>query len=155
MKCSYVPIDRMGLDGQMEVWLQILPFVKKLVTQSNGRVSETSLLEECRTGQVNLWICYEEKDGNPVPAVFICTKVRVYPTGLKLLSYEYCGGERIDEWFDIAHEVITKWCLTPTEEGGAGCDGLEIIGRLGWHRYLKPKGWEQLFTVYELRFDTG
>lgn len=151
MKISYVPFHKMDLDAQTLVWLQILPFVKKLVKQANGRVTEVSLLNECRTAQVSLWVCYEEdKDGTPVPSSFICTKIREYP-GKRLLSYEYCGGERIDEWFETATTLIEEWARK-TGDDGPGCDGVEIIGRLGWQRYLVPKGWTQVFSLYEKRF---
>lgn len=150
MTCSYVPMDTLSFEDFSDMWLKILPFVKKLVPKTHGRITETSLLEEVRKGETQLWVSFDI--GNDIIA-FIMTKVRVYPKK-RLLSFEYIGGEKIDDWFTEAHDVISQWAAIPESQGGPGCQGVEAYGRIGWVRFLKPRGWTQEFCVYERMFQT-
>ena len=151
MTCTYVPMDTIPLEEFSNIWLKILPLVKKLIPRAHGRITETSILEEVRTGQAQLWISLDI--GNE-PIAFIVTKVRVYPKK-RLLSFEYIGGEKIEEWFTEAHDTISQWAAIPLSQGGPWCDGVEAYGRVGWVRYLKPRGWTQEFCVFERMFPTA
>jgi hypothetical protein len=151
MQCSYIPIERMTLDQFTEVWLKVLPFVKKLVARGHGRVSEKSVFDEVINREVHLWVCFDEEKDNEVVA-FIATRVREY-ANKRLLSFDYIGGERVEDWFDDAHDLIADWAKTKHEGGGPACDGIEAIGRLGWQRFLKPKGWESQYVIYERMFE--
>lgn len=151
MQCSYIPIERMTLDQFTEVWLKVLPFVKKLVARGHGRVSEKSVFDEVINREVHLWVCFDEEKDNEVVA-FIATRVREY-ANKRLLSFDYIGGERVEDWFDDAHDLIAEWAKTKQSEGGPACDGIEAIGRLGWQRFLKPKGWESQYVIYERMFE--
>jgi hypothetical protein len=147
MQCTFVPTERVK-----DVWLEILPYVRKLVAKGNGRVTELSLFEECLNGEAHLWISFDDMDSTNHIVAFIMTKVRQYPKK-RLLSFEYIGGERIEDWFSQAHDFISQWAQVPESQGGPQCDGVQAIGRLGWVRYLKPRGWEQQYCIYERMFD--
>lgn len=151
MQCSYIPVERITLEQFTEVWLKILPFVKKLVRRGHGRISEKSVFDEVVNREVHLWVCFDDDNNNEVVA-FIATRVREYATK-RLLSFDYIGGERVEEWFDVAHDLIAQWAKTKIVDGGPECHGIEAIGRLGWQRFLKPKGWDQQYTIFEKMFD--
>lgn len=151
MFCSYIPVKELTFDQFTDIWLKILPFVKKLVPRGHGRVTEKSIFEEVTSGQIQLWVSFDEEKDNEVVA-FITTRVREYPKK-RLMSFDYIGGDRIEDWFEQAHEVISKWAATPESEGGPQCDGVEAIGRIGWVRFLKPRGWEQQYCIYERMFE--
>lgn len=143
MKCSYVPVDQV-----QGVWLEILPFVRKLARRADGRMTELSLFKECLSGAVHLWIVYDDDiEAKPIVA-FIATKVREYP-GKRMLSYEYIGGDRVEDWLGDADQYISDWSKS------AGCQGVEAIGRLGWFRHLKTlnTGWTQEYTLYQRMFE--
>lgn len=151
MQCSYIPIERITLEQFTEVWLKILPFVRKLARRGHGRISEKSLFDEVVNREVHLWVAFDENNDNQVIA-FIATRVREYASK-RLLSFDYIGGERVEDWFDIAHDLIAKWAQTKMSEGGPECHGIEAIGRLGWQRFLKPKGWSSQYVIYEKMFE--
>lgn len=150
MQCSYIPVKNLTLEQFTDIWLKVLPFVKKLVRRGNGRVSEKSIFDEVVSGQVHLWVSFDETKDNEVVA-FIATRVRQYPTK-RLLAFDYIGGDRIEDWFEQAHDLISAWAATPEADGGPQCDGVEAIGRIGWVRYLKPRGWDQQYCIYERLF---
>jgi hypothetical protein len=149
MQCTYVPTDKLSYDDFADIWLKILPLVRKLVARGGGRVTELSLMEECRKGEAQLWVSFDDTDNQII--AFIATKIRQYPKK-RLLSFEYIGGEKLEEWFETAHNTICSWAQLPEESGGPGCVGVEAIGRLGWQRYLRPRGWTQEFSIYERMF---
>lgn len=150
MQCTFIPTHELSLEAFSDIWIKILPLVRKLVARGGGRVTELSLMEECRTGQAQLWVCFD-KETKEIPA-FIATKIKQYPTK-RLLSFEYIGGENLESWFDQAHNTICDWAKIPEASGGPGCTGAEAIGRLGWQRVLRVRGWSNPYSIYEKMFD--
>lgn len=151
MQCTYIPVPQLTLDQFTEVWLRILPFVKKLVKKSHGRVSDKSIFDEVVKNEVHLWVVFDETNDNEVIA-FIATRIRDYAVK-RLLSFDYIGGERAEDWFELAHDSIADWAKTPQDKGGPGCHGIEATGRIGWVRFLKPRGWDQQYAIYERMFE--
>jgi hypothetical protein len=151
MQCSYIPIEKMTLEQFTEIWLKVLPFVKKLVKRGHGRISEKSIFDEVVNREIHLWVVFDETKDNEVIA-FIGTKVREYASK-RLLSFDYIGGEQAEAWFDVAHDLISDWARTKHIDGGPECHGIEAIGRIGWVRFLKPKGWSQHYAIYEKMFE--
>lgn len=151
MQCSYIPVDRMTLDQFTNIWLSILPLVRKFVSRSGVRVTEKTIMNEVLSREVQLWICFDEEQGNK-PMSFVVTRIMNYPSG-RLLSFDYIGGEDVESWFDIGYDIISEWASTSEADGGPQCIGIEATGRLGWQRFLKPRGWSSRYTVYELMFE--
>lgn len=151
MQCSYIPVEQLSLDQFSEIWMKILPFIRKLARRGHGRVSEKSIFDEVVSREIQLWVCFDEEKDNEVVA-FIATRVRDY-ANKRLLSFDYIGGERVEDWFEQAHDLIAEWAKTKLVDGGPECHGIEAIGRIGWVRFLKPRGWEQQYCIYEKMFE--
>ena len=131
-------------DHVSKIWLKVLPHVRSLVEESDGRVSEMSIYQETLRGEQLLWLAMEP-DGSEVHG-FITTKLTQYAK-IKMAALEYCAGNDANEWFLPLMEIIEKWAKQ------YGCDGIEMIcGRRGWTRKFKQAGFKDKFTWAEKRF---
>lgn len=132
-----------------KVWLKILPHVRVLVDEAEGRLSEMDIYEEMCAGVQLLWVAAEqESDGvdDFVVHGFITTKINRYAK-ITMASLEYCSGVDADNWFIGLMSVIEKWSRQ------VGCDGIEMVcGRRGWTRKFKSAGFKDKFTWAEKRF---
>jgi hypothetical protein len=111
-----------------KVWLQVLPYVRNLIEKiSGGRMTEMSIYEDVIDGTSQLWVVFDEDDGNKMVA-FVVTRMIEYEK-IKMLCIDHLAGERLDEWMQPMYELIERWAR---DVGGA--DGVEVMGRPGWER---------------------
>ena len=138
MICTFIPPDAVT-----SVWLKVLPHVRSLVIESEGRVSELVMYEEFLRGNQMLWLA-----ATPDLEVkgFISTKINQYAK-IKMASLEYCAGVDAEDWFPPLIAIIEKWAKD------YGCDGIEMVcGRRGWTRKFKEAGFKDKFSWAEKRF---
>lgn len=146
MICTLVPADHVR-----KIWLKVLPHVRVLVDEAEGRLSEMDMYEEMISGKQILWVAaepVERDDGSQDFDVlgFITTKINRYAK-ITMASLEYCSGVDADTWFMDLMAVIEKWAKQ------VGCDGIEMVcGRRGWTRKFKRAGFRDKFTWAEKRF---
>ena len=69
----------------LHVWAFAEKHLKKSAKRSGGRITLRDLLEECLSGESNLWIVYKKEE---FPELMGCgiTQITHYPTGLKMLT---------------------------------------------------------------------
>lgn len=126
------------------VWLKVLPHVRSLVDESDGRVSELVMYEEFIGSVQLLWIAISS-DGSRVDG-FISTKINQY-SKIRMASLEYCAGEDAAAWFLPLMSMIERWAKD------LQCDGIEMVaGRRGWTRKFREAGFRDKFTWAEKRF---
>lgn len=134
------------------IWLKILPHVRVLADEAEGRLSEMSIYKEMASGYQTLWVAaepFETDEGLQDYDVhgFICTRLNQY-ADINMASLEYCSGVDADNWFIGLMEIIESMAKD------AGCDGIEMVcGRKGWTRKFKQAGFRDKFTWAEKRFD--
>jgi hypothetical protein len=128
------------------VWLQILPYIRRLTRRSEGRIAELQMLEDCISRTLQLWIAFEETEGNKIYG-FAMTRLPKYPTA-KLTSIDYVGGEKADTWIPILLDAIESWSKE------LGNTGVEVIGRLGWEKFLQrvDRPFIKKYVVMERKF---
>ena len=125
------------------VWLKILPYVRDLVTEAEGRVTEMMIYEEFCKGDQLLWIA-TDKELNIKG--FLSTKVNQYPAS-RMAAIDYCAGVDSEEWGLQLMEVIERWAKD------CECDGIEVMwGRKGWMRKFKNHGFTERFVWGVKRF---
>ena len=95
-----------------------------------------------RAGSMDLLVVIDDDTQELVAA--LATEICSYPK-LRSLRIVLAGGNdnRLMEWLDDMHALI--------EEGArrAGCAVLEIVGRGGWTRRLKGKGYTEVFVTIQ------
>lgn len=78
-----------------------------------------------------LWLAYE--DPTQIKAAFV-TREANYPCR-RMLTIDIAGGSDMAGWVNEADRVFRAYARD------AGLDGVEIYGRAGWVKALKPLGW--------------
>jgi hypothetical protein len=122
------------------VWEDVAPMLAKAAVHSEGELEPEDFLEPLSTGEMQLWVAYEDDDN--INAAMV-TQFIQYPQK-KILRIISLAGEDFKEIKNFQAMI----------EGFAvkhGCTAIELWGRKGWKKLL-PK-WKDAYTVYtkELR----
>lgn len=120
-------------------WDSAFRLLKKAFTHAPVPVREEDVLMDCLNGNQTLWLIYEGHPLNIIAAVTV--RVKQYPTTKSVCS-EHLGGERAEEWIDLLEETITSYGKT------IGATSIEVIGRQGWWKHLKNRGWDTGMVMY-------
>jgi hypothetical protein len=76
--------------------------------------------------------------------LILLTDVIVYASGVRVLRFVGGVGKRLKEFLPLIVEVFGR--ITRQLK----CDHVEVAGRKGWERLLKPYGFKHSFTVLTL-----
>ncbi len=125
-----------------DTWPYIREYARKVLSYTGGRKTEMKFLQELVSGQVHLWVAYDEER----VCGFCTTRFTDYDS-IRMLTGDLLAGEDFQEWKDPLNEALVFFAK------GNGCDGIELTGRMGWERMLKDLGWKKTFTTVELRWD--
>jgi len=116
------------------VWDEASPLLQKAIDHSFGEVSIQDVYKNLTEGQSKLIIITDER----LIAAAVIEPVD-YPQ-IRTARISFLGGERMGDWIPAIIEFITIW----SEE--SGMDGIEVIGREGWVKMLKPLGFKKAYT---------
>ena len=113
------------------------------VERSSGRHTMDSVMAAIYSGYNALWFAFND-DGEAVGA--LVTEIEAYPNRT-MLNLIFCGGDDLEDWHGQMLELLERY-------GRAnGCDGMELIGRYGWKKFLQRHGWEASYLVCQMSFD--
>ena len=141
LEMSMVPPNLLG-----HAWKKSEHLIGKLKRVSHGRFEGHDILHEMYSGKQQMWCIWEgDKEDFPIIGVVI-TEVLQYPQK-KLLCIQYCTGARLNEWKSDILDLLDRWAKE------CECDGLELTGRKGWVRELKPDGWNEEYVILTKYFD--
>lgn len=105
-------------------WDKVLPLLEPAI-EAGRRAKPDEVLKWLQRGDYQLWVC---GDATEILAA-ATTAVTVYP-GSKWLTVVHCGGRDMPRWLEDGLDTLERWAV------GAGCDGVEIVGRPEWGRVL-------------------
>jgi len=125
-----------------DLWPAIVPLLDPAVARSGNRMSMDTVLRSLEAGTHLLWVITE---GDELLAAMI-TRSAQYPLS-KMLVVESLGGRQMKRWVQNTHDTLTSFAKA------TGHDGLELYGRSGWVKALKPYGWKHSMVVCEVNFD--
>lgn len=115
----------------------------KSVDTAHGRYSMGHIVQEILNGDQHLWVVLDD-DSKVISA--LTTKFVSYP-GKLLLAGQFLGGEKIMRWRALMLETLERWAIDNN------CDGMEMTGRRGFEKVLRPHGWTPEYTVFEKMFE--
>ncbi|NIR50004.1 hypothetical protein GWO43_16015 [candidate division KSB1 bacterium] len=117
----------------------VYPLVSKAIDRAievaGDRYSEGELERDLKSGHRQLWLAAE---GGKYPEIKGVAVTRVYKSGY--CQFELCSGYDLDTWFDHI-DGIEGWAA---EQGYS----MEVVGRLGWDRKLKAKGYKPVAMIW-------
>jgi hypothetical protein len=123
----------------------LLPYLAESAEWSRGRSKVDDILRFLLNGQMQLWVvfCTEEQQiyGH------VITEVKDYPR-CKMLVIQYCAGEENHMQYceDKMYDLLDKFAKD------TGCAGVELIGRPGWGKHVKKRGYEVQSVMYQKFF---
>lgn len=113
---------------------------------TRGRASVDDIIRFLYTGQMNLWMVYDESTLDTLG--YLMTEVKQYPQS-SMLVCQYCAGAygTLSGVGSTVFQVIEQFAKD------AGCAGIEFFGRPGWRRHAENHGCTVQTVVYEKYFD--
>ena len=129
----------------LHVWAFAEKHLKKSAKRSDGRITLRDLLEECLSGESNLWIVYKKEE---FPELMGCgiTQITHYPTGLKMLNIDHVAGVKQQMWTTEAIDILESFAKD------CHCDGIEAVARAGFWSWIKEDDWSRKAVAFEKRF---
>lgn len=130
----------MTQEDMAPLWPGIVRCLEKYVARFPDEETVQNILLQCATGRRQLWVVRDE-DGAVVLAP-VTEIVKNDATGKVRLVCAEVGGERLGEALPLL-ETIERWAKR--EHGATESD---LIGRRGWDRLLKPRGYQLAAQIF-------
>lgn len=126
-------------------WRIAAPWLMQAIGEVDLWADIDELKRDLCLGTTQLWVFQEKRQGE-ILVVIITETVLI--AGKRCLVIRWLGGKEIKDWLDdIA--IIERWAALQ------GYHKLEVWGRAGWQRALKPYGFRESFRVLEKIVDLG
>lgn len=122
-----------------ESWSEVAPVLKPAVDHSGGRSDIGSVKAGLVARDMQLWTA--RLDGRLMGAWV--TKLSAYTAGAKICEIMFCAGKELEKWMAPGLAITEAWAFAQ------GYPRIEILGRFGWERLLKPYGYEKRYVVLE------
>lgn len=119
------------------IWPMVQGLIEQALKYSNKEMTLDSVFKKIEDSEMALIVVLE----NSKVMAALTVENNNFPSGKKVLNITTAGGADMHMWLDQALEVC---------EGIAaqhGCDEIYVIGRSGWSKALKSKGFETIHTV--------
>ena len=124
----------------------IMPYIEESAKRSRGRSSVDDILKFLFTGQMALWVVYDE-DSREAHGHFI-TEVKQYPQfSMLVIQYAAMLPNHMEQIEDLMHEYAKDYAVR------AGCAGIEFVGRPGWKKHATKYGYQAQSVTYQKFFD--
>jgi hypothetical protein len=141
MDIALVPV------GQVAVTIPaLLPFLKVSEDWTNGRATVDDILQFVLSGQMFLWVVFEDRTiyGH------VITEIKQYPR-CKMLVIQYCAMEpgTLEKINDKMQDIAQRFAKD------AGCAGIEFVGRPGWKQTARQYGYAVQSVTYQKFFEEG
>lgn len=121
------------------IWATVAPLLSPAVARSGGRVTMATLFSALSERRSVLWVAYPED--RTIRAAFV-TRVAQYPAR-RMLVVDCAGGSGMRGWVSDVQSTFRRYAVDEN------CTGVEMYGRPGWLRVLKPYGWSQPAVLME------
>lgn len=125
-----------------KAWPKVEKMIKEAMDRVPGRYTTTHLQLLLREARAVLWIILDDRNGSDEIIGAITTSIYNLPQG-RVLAAEFAGGRDAARWTGDAARVIENYAKD------MGCKKVEYIGRKGWMRWLKPRGYKLLHCTFE------
>ena len=134
MNVSIVPRDHID-----NVWSSVRDFLLPAVKVTNGRYMLYDVYEASKSGQMQLWIAFDDEKN-----ILGCevTTITNYPSR-RVLTSLFTGGKNIRLWKDPMMAMLVRWA----EDNQ--CTAIEGYGRKGWLKMLDSYGVKSTLIMFE------
>lgn len=134
MNVSLVPSECVD-----DIWGAVKDILQPAVLVTNGRYMLYDVYYAIKTGDMNLWIAFD--DDKQVLGCEV-TRITDYPSR-RVLTSMFTGGRKIQLWKNPMMGVLVRWA----EDNQ--CTAIEGYGRKGWLKMLDAYGVKQSLILFE------
>lgn len=125
------------------IWPICAEHIDRAITESNGELDIELIKQSIKDELMLLLVVY--KDAKIVAS---CTlEKRGFQSGKEVIHIATLGGDNIEEWADKLNDAIVALAKD------YNCNEIYIIGRKGWERFLKSKGYDHIHTVLSKKIE--
>lgn len=118
-------------------WNMVEPFIKDAIVNQDDVVDLDYIRNRAMQGSCQIWVG-QNPVTNEIDLVLVSESI--HSNGKNVLILRWASGKNMDEWFfDIG--LLENWAKEK------GFDEIEVWGRRGWERKLRPLGYTHRFTV--------
>lgn len=128
---SLVPREHVPL-----VLREIMPMIRGLESRMLGRYTAEDLVGYLIDGTLDLWVVIR---GDGIIA-FVATRIVEYPRA-RCLSLQFASGSDMRAISDPLMRTFHSYARD------TGCTEIEVMGRTGWARHLRPYGFKAAHVV--------
>lgn len=116
-------------------WAQIEPLLLKLIEHEKDQgFTLSGLADGINNHRWQVWL-FEDWS-----AIFLTT-IYQQQNGELMCSINMAAGEKVIENVDVVLSAIEPYARLH------GCYGIEVVGRRGWERVVKPRGYEHYYIA--------
>lgn len=124
----------------------VMPYIEESAIRSRGRSSVDDILKFLFTGQMALWVVFDEET-QEAHGHFI-TEIKQYPQfSMLVIQYAAMMPNHMVEIEDLMQEYAEKYAKN------VGCLGIEFVGRPGWKKHATKYGYQSQSVMYQKFFD--
>lgn len=125
------------VDILYRAWDEIEPFMQKAIDESNAELNLDAIKRKIDDRELLVATIFKDKD--LIAAVSF--EVTVFESGKRVLHINLAGGEHMDLWYADIDELATQLAKKQN------CSEVYIVGRKGWERQLKHRGYKHVHTI--------
>ena len=118
-----------------EVWPVVAPLIERSIEYSDGKFALADVRRFLEEQTCQLWLIYNAAG----IAGALVTQIINYPQDRRLI-FLFCAGVEADQWLHLS-EVIKNYAREQ------GCSCVEIYGRPGWVKKMRPFGFRPIHVV--------
>lgn len=133
----YSRIQQQNMEG---AWIAAMPWIEKAIGEVNHTHAELVHIQKgLYAGVLQLWAIQDKRKDN-MPVFFLITELHTTEAGFKTLILRWAAGTDMGDWLDDI-ELLEEICSRE------GYHKMEVWGRAGWEKVLKPHGFKREFTI--------
>jgi len=134
LKATILPVQPEDVDHYAPYAVK---FIQQALEQTDGETSLESILSDIGTQERQLWIV---KDHDRYIAALVTQIYSHNHTNYKIGEITIAGGEDHHLW-DHFVDLVGDWFKSQ------GCISMDIVGRQGWHRLYKNRGFKIKYQI--------
>lgn len=116
------------------VWPVVKPMLQRAIEYNQGDFDTNYVLSRLMDSTMQLFVGYDTKD------IIYAAVTEILPyQKLRALRIVLMGGKDIDSWVDT--KIFERFALSQA------CERIEIVGRKGWIKKLKSRGYKQTHYI--------
>lgn len=119
-----------------QVWHLVAPYIAQAIGDSDTWSDLDAIKQKAKNGYATVWIGRDQE--KQIDVVFV-TEPWILD-GRKALVIRWLCGKNLKEWLPDL-EYLEDWAMAN------GFQAMQVWGRPGWVRVLKPLGYKHEFTV--------